>query len=294
MAAVERSGYVVDPIASSLRSGRSAIVNVLVPSLRSPHFANAAQGILDAFETSRYQLVFTQTGYREDLRARIVGSVLPFRPAALVFAGTLADDSSRDLVRGLGIPIVEIWGDEDDALDIVVGNSAARSGELLGRHFGEQGFRHIAYCGHTRQRGGIRLAAFRDALHAQGRTLDFVLPFEGVRVFSDGVSAFREILRALPECDAILFGSDVLAAGALVAAHQAGMDVPGRIAIAGIGDLDFAAHTTPSLTSLDMADHRVGRIAADLLLKRLDGEVPPQHIIQLPVVLKARESTQRR
>ena len=57
MAAVLKTGYVVNSIASSLRSGRSSTVTVFVASLLNPHFAAAMQGALDAFEGSRFRLM---------------------------------------------------------------------------------------------------------------------------------------------------------------------------------------------------------------------------------------------
>jgi LacI family gluconate utilization system Gnt-I transcriptional repressor len=70
MEAVARTGYVVNTIASTLRSGRSPIVTVFVASLENPHFASAVQGALDAFEGSRFHLMFAQTGYSVPLGPR--------------------------------------------------------------------------------------------------------------------------------------------------------------------------------------------------------------------------------
>ena len=55
------------------------------PTLLNPHFANSMQGLVDAIEGSRYHLMFAQTGYSEMLDMDIVSSVLPFRPAGVVF-----------------------------------------------------------------------------------------------------------------------------------------------------------------------------------------------------------------
>src|SRR5690606_27569977 len=62
--AVARTGYVVNSIASTLRSGRSKIITVFVASLQNPHLSAEAQGIIDAFEGTLYRLMFSQTGWR--------------------------------------------------------------------------------------------------------------------------------------------------------------------------------------------------------------------------------------
>jgi len=201
--AVERTGYVVNPIASSLRSGRSSIVTVFVSSLRNPHFASAMQGAIDAFEGSRFHLMFAQTGYSERMSPQAVDAMLPFRPAGLVFTGVVRSEETRKSLRRLGVPVVEMWGQTDDPIDMLVASSTFEGGRLMGEHFAKQGFRRIAYCGTTLERGSERLAGFRAGLAESGLEPAHVMPMEGTRSFADGMAAVREIMTSAPDCDAI-------------------------------------------------------------------------------------------
>lgn len=289
--AVAKTGYVVNSIASTLRSGRSAIVTVFVASLQNPHFANAMQGALDAFEGSRFHLMFAQTGYSEQLRADVVESVLPFRPAGVIFTGVVRPEETRAALRRLNVPVVEMWGETDDPIDMMVSSSAYEGGRLMGRHFGARGFKHVAYCGHTLDRGNARFAGFEAGLAEYGRRAELVVAREGTHSFADGLDVLDEILGPIPSCDAIFFGTDVLAAGAITTARKRGIDIPGQIAIAGYGDLDFAAHIEPPLTSIRVSDYDLGHIAGEMLLNRLNGLEVTQPIIQVPVTLEARESS---
>ena len=291
MDAVARTGYVVNPIASSLRSGRSTVVTVFTASLQNPHFAAATQGTIDAFEGSRYQLMFAQTGYSEQLRADVVESSLPFRPAGVMFTGLVRDEGTRAAVGQLNVPVIEMWGDGIEAIDMLVGSSTIEGGRLMGQHFGERGYRHIAYCGHTIDRGGDRLAGFRTGLEPFGRSVEYVLPLEGTRTFADGMAALDRILTDLPECDAIFFGTDILAVGAIIIAHKKGIAIPGQVALAGYGDLEFAAHIDPPLTTIDVSDYEMGRLAGQMLRRRLEGGQVFEPVVQVPVTLRAREST---
>ena len=94
--AVAKTGYVVNSIASSLRSGQSAFVSVFVASLEDPHYAAAVSGMIAIFEGSRFRLTFSQAGYAEDLSAGQIRAMLPFRPAAIVFAGIVRDEAGLD------------------------------------------------------------------------------------------------------------------------------------------------------------------------------------------------------
>ncbi len=103
------------------------------------------------------------------------------------------------------------------------------------------------------------------------------------------------MLAELPDCDAIFFGTDVMAAGAiLVRAQELGhRRSPDGIAIAGYGDLYFSAHIRPPLTSVRIFDYEVGKQAGQMLLRRLNGESIAQPVIQVPVRLEIRGSTTR-
>ena len=78
------------------------------------------------------------------------------------------------------------------------------------------------------------------------------------------------------DIDAIFFSSDTLAVGAVQECHRRGWAVPGRIAIAGYGDIDLAAQLHPPLTTVRVDRYGMGRRAVRRLLDRFSGaETPP-------------------
>ena len=291
--AVAQTGYVVNSFASTLRSGRSSIITVFVSSLLNPHFATSMQGLVDALEGNRYHLMFAQTGYSEMLEIDVVNSVLPFRPAGVVFTGVVRSDATRASLQRLGIPILEMWGYRPDPIDMLVGFFDHEGGRLMGDHLGGQGYRRICYCGNTLDRAAERIDGLRQGLAAYGAELVKVIPMEGVRRLQDGVTAFDVIRAEAPEVDAIFFGTDILASGAVLRAHELGLGIPGDIAIAGYGDLDFAAHMLPPLTTIRIPSYDMGYEAGRMLLRRLAGREVEQRVLVHPIELKPRRSTER-
>lgn len=289
--AIAETGYVVNSLASSLRSGRSHIVTVFVANLENPHFASTTQGIIDAFEGSRFHLMFTQTGYSETLGPDMVSSIRPFRPAGVIVTGIVNSAASRTMLDEFDIPVVEMWAEHDDPIDMLVGFSHQEAGRVMGDHLGGQGRRRVAYGGHATGRAARRLEGLREGLAAHGAELGHVEPLEGTGRVSDGIEAVERILAAYPQCDAVFFGTDVLAVGALLGARRLGIDIPGQLAIAGFGDLDFAAHVDPPLTSLQIDGHQLGLEAGRRLLKRLSGGHVEDPIIVRSATLVARAST---
>jgi LacI family transcriptional regulator, gluconate utilization system Gnt-I transcriptional repressor len=291
--AVAQTGYVVNSFASSLRSGRSSIITVFVSSLRNPHFATSMQGLVDAFEGSRFHLMFAQTGYSEMLDMNVVASVLPFRPAGVVFTGVVRAEPTRDSLRKLGIPVLEMWGYRPDPIDMLVGFSNQEGGRRMGDHLGGKGYRRVCYCGHTLERGAERIAGLREGLAAHGAELVKIVPMEGTRQIADGMAAFDAARAGHEGVDAIFFGTDVMASGGLERALQLGVDVPGEMGIAGYGGLDFAGHMHPPLTTIDIPTYEMGFTAGRMMLRRLAGTSVDQPVMLHEISLQARQSTNR-
>lgn len=289
--AVAKTGYVVNSFASSLRSGRSSIISVFVSNLQNQHFANAMQGCSDALEGSRYHLLMAQTGYSDRLQQDMIDQVLPFRPAALMFTGIVQSEPTRAQLRALGMPVMEMWDYRPDPIDMLVGFSNAEGGRLMGEHFGQRGYHKIAYAGRTEDRGAQRLAGFREGLSAFGKGVELVLPLEGKRTVIEGMAAFEQIRRDLPGCDAIFFGTDILAVGALLKARLLDLPIPGEIAIAGYGDLEFSEQLYTPLTTIHVSSYKMGRAAGEMLRMRLAHKEIGERIVLSPIHLAARDST---
>lgn len=287
-AAVAKTGYVLNRFASSLRSGRSTIISMFVSNLLNAHFANAIQGCVDAFEGSRYHLLLAQTGYADVAQKDVLDEVLPFRPAAMIFTAPVESGPVRDQLRAMDMPVVELFEFVTDPVDMLVGFSSLDGGRLLGQHFRERGYRKVVYAGRTANPSSSALKGFTEGL---GREPEFVLQLDGRLIISDGMAAFDEILKRFPDVDAIQFAGDVLAVGAILQARKMGIDIPGRVAIAGYGDLDFSPHVTPSLTTIHVSSYQMGLAAGQMLLKRLNKESVSEHVVMTPIHLELRDST---
>lgn len=107
---------------------------------------------------------------------------------------------------------------------------------------------------------------------------------------SDGATAMQALLAGSNRPTAVLCITDRLALGAMMAAQQAGLNVPGDLSIVGFDDIPAAAESSPPLTTIQQAHREKGRLAGQALVALLRGEAVA-HAGPLPVQLVIRGTT---
>ena len=105
-----------------------------------------------------------------------------------------------------------------------------------------------------------------------------------------GAEALVKLTSRHRDIDAIFFSSDTLAVGAVQECHRRRWAVPGRIAIAGYGDMDLAAQLYPPLTTVKVNRYEMGRRAVRQLLARLGGDTKVPTITSLGFEIVDRDS----
>lgn len=164
-------------------------------------------------------------------------------------------------------------------------------------HLVSRGHRQIAYIGGglspTRNMNEIdpRVTFFKQAAEIRG----FQVKPEWMIDTWWSKTICREKTNALLDSGdyptAILTGSDHMAAVVLNVLYERRIRVPDQVAIASITDLEFARYTTPPLTSVYVPSMEMGKCAAEVLLKRIQGDtsMPKQYVF--PVSLSVRGTT---
>ena len=106
-----------------------------------------------------------------------------------------------------------------------------------------------------------------------------------------GAAAAEELLRDPDGVDAVFAANDMMAIGLLVALRRAGVDVPGRIAVAGFDDIPLARLVTPTLTTIRFGVERVGARAVARLAELVAGTTSAE-VERCPPELVIRETTE--
>lgn len=274
--AADDLGYVFDSTASSLRSQKTDFIAVTIPSINNANFAETVRGLAEGLKPRGLQILLGYTDYDMAEEERLIEQFLRRRPEAIVVTGGQHTPRARRMLENAGIPVIETWDLPKDPIGHVIGFSNADAVRGMVDHFVAKGLTRIAFIGGdtTRDtRGADRRAGFIAAMQAHG--LDATrLVAAGAPPISmrEGAEAMGRLLDTLPDTQAVICVSDLSAFGALTECQRRGVDVPGRLWIAGFGDYEIAEIAVPTLTTINPFPRDIGARTADLILDLLDGQ----------------------
>lgn len=290
--AIATLGYVPNLSAGTLASGRSRIVGAVVPSITSAFFADTVQGMSDRLHRQGYQLLLANTSYSLEQEAAVTAAFLGRQADAIVLTGVEHSAKLGPLLRGSGVPVVETWDLSEDPLDMQVGFSNYEASRRMTLALAARGYRKIGFIGveQGERRAVERLSGYRAATAELAYAQSPVVPLPLNPSYRGGGKELEELLDRDPEVDAVFFGNDMFAVHALMTCRRRGWDVPDRVAIAGFGGLEVGADLAPSLTTVRVPGYEIGQTAADLLLRRLNGEAIESKTVDLGFELVFRES----
>ena len=268
--------YVPDLVAGGLAGQRSRLVAVIVSTLESSIFTATVQGLGTGLRDAGYAVLLGASDYSRASEEQLLRAVLGRRPDGLVLTDAVHTPAARRLLRAAAIPVVETWELPAQPLDLAVGFSNRAAGSAMTRALHGYGYRRVAFIGTAAEddrRGQLRRDGYRTAVAelGSGPAREIALPV-GVAGISDGPMALDALLAAYPDTDAVFCVADQLAAGLLLACRRRGIEVPGRLAVAGFGDFDLAEPSAFEITTVRVSGPTIGAAAAELLLARINGE----------------------
>jgi len=288
--AADALGYVFDSTASSLRSQRTDFVAVTIPSINNANFADTLRGLAEGLKPRGLQILLGYTDYDMAEEERLIEQFLRRRPEAIVVTGGRHTPRARRMLENAGIPVIETWDLPEDPIGHVVGFSNAEAVRGMVDHFVARGLTRIAFIGGDTSRdtrGADRRRGFIAAMQAKGLDATRLIAAGAPPIsMREGALAMGRLLQTLPDTEAVICVSDLSAFGALTECQRRGVDVPGRLWIAGFGDYEIAGISVPALTTINPFPRDMGARTAALILDVLDGrQLAPAHIAIAPELL---------
>jgi LacI family transcriptional regulator len=291
--------YVPNALARGLLKSRIPVVAVIVHDITDPYFAEIVRGVEDAANDAGY-LVITCSSERDPEREQsYVRLVRSMRAAAVVFAGSGLDDPEQnsaiarhlDAMTADGAAVVHLSPHAGGEPEVGVDNEAGIAAMVAA--LVALGHRRIAFLAGPSALyvARERLAGYRRGLAVAGLDVDDRLIVATTFDSDGGALGVDALLGGGVPFTAVCCANDLLALGALRRLTARGIDVPGRISVAGFDDISTAAITAPSLSTVRLPLREMGRLGFEDADRRLRGADDGAAPVVLPTQVILRGST---
>ncbi|WP_139415369.1 LacI family DNA-binding transcriptional regulator [Agromyces laixinhei] len=293
-------GYVVSSNASSLASGRTRNIGVVVPFLNRWFFSSVLEGAQQSLLRSGYDLtLYNLSGDGRERASVFEHFLLRQRVDAVIAVSLELTEPEVARLHELGKPLVGVGGPIPGVRTLTIDDAAVA--RLATEHLIELGHTRIAHIGGdpefdvdfhlpTNRRIGYEAALNDVGIEADPRLFapaDFTI--------RGGYHAAKQLLGAPNNRPTAIFAaSDEMAIGSILAARDLGLVVPRDVSVAGIDDHDLAEFF--GLTTVAQFPRLQGEMAVEILMDELEPsstDAAAPAATPLPYELRVRSSTAR-
>lgn len=292
--AAQALGYAPDRAARGLRTNKSYTIASIIPSITNPFYPAFERGIQDVAEAHEYNLVIYNSDGVAEKEARALLSAQQSRVDGLIVVLFQLGAKTLAPLLEQNIAVVRLESQYkkpgEAPLDNLYIDNIAAAREAV-THLIGRGHRRIGVVARNEGPGDMRVLGYRQALAAHGLAPDETLVQQGEFTEEGGFEAMQHLLTLSDRPTAVFAANDMMALGAMLAIQEAGLKVPGDIAVVGFDDIPTARLVNPPLTTVTHFQVELGRRAAELLFERLSGEAPPHgRTVEMPYQLVIRKS----
>jgi LacI family transcriptional regulator len=285
-----RLNYRTNKIASSLRSGKSHAIGVLIPSAEINFFGSVIHGIEQMANINGYNVLIYQTNESRDYEVKGIETFLSARVDGILvsIAKETTDYSHFTEIRKRGVPIVFFDRAIDDLGISSVTINDYKGAFMATEHLIKQGYKRIAHIAGPQhiKLFNDRLKGYMGALQANKIAIDPELIFTGNVSIDAGKRAVKCFFEKEEKPDAAFAVEDFTALGALKELKDRAVKVPEEFGLVGFANELFGEHITPSLSTIDQQTVLMGKKSFDLLLSMIsrgNKDTLPQKIILEPI-----------
>lgn len=291
-ATIARMKYTPNLLAKGLKKGTAMTLGIVVQHVYSPFFGELLRGIEGELSGTDYASVIVSGHWDVKDELESVNLLLARQvDGIIILSGCLTDEeifaiaAQRCVVAtGRTLNAKNVFG---FALDNEYGAYQATA------HLIELGHRRIVFIAGPKNHcdANDRLLGYRRALHEAGLKFDKNLVVQGDFNESSGVLAMDLLLGSRQSFTAVFATNDQMAYGARLGLFRRGIRVPDDISLVGFDDLPGSSFTTPPLSTVRQPMYEVGHLAANALIKLINGEQISVNPPKLELMI--RETTRR-
>ena len=295
----KKLNYSPNKLASALKSGKTYIIGVIVPSVEAHFFATIIDSLEEGLKNSGYRIILYQS--KESLVKELEGvkALLEAQVDGIIASMSLeTDDVShfQEIINQNKPLIIFDRVNRPLAVPTITLNDY-RAGFLAAEHLIKSGYRNIAFLTTTQQIKIFeqRLNGYKAALAQYNIPLKHDYIVFGTLSIAAGRESLKRLFDNQIKPDAVIAGDDFTALGVMQYLKDINITPP-EIGVIGFANETFSAYITPSLTTIEQFPANMGEACAKMFLQMVQQAQPYdniKHCVIEPVVIE-RNSTKRR
>lgn len=294
--AIKELGYRPNASARMMRSGRSNLIGILVPSIKVDFFARLAHRLEQALFSKDYQTLICSTAEDINHESEYINMLLAQQVDGVMVASVSSNIKAFSKLSDAGIPILALDRELEGMNATLVSSDHFGGGQLAANHLIELGHKHISVIGAPAQSEPVkqRAAGVSKACRDAGLPEPEIVLGADHRVQSCSDLALS-VFEKTPRPSAIVATSDIAAIGILHATRAVGVKVPDELSVTGFDDTPLASYVFPAVTTVAQQIDEIAHEAITALLTMIntpDAKLPADVI--LPVSLSLRQSTAKK
>ena len=294
----ERLNYSPNKLASALKSGKTFIVGVIVPSVEAHYFATIIHSIEAGLKDHGYRIILFQTKESLDNEIKGVKTLLEAQVDGIMASMSLEteDVSHFNEIINQNKPLV-LFDRINKPINVpTITLNDYQAGYLATAHLIHKGYRKIAFITtlHQIKIFSERLKGYKAAMFAHKLVVVNEHVILGGLSIEDGRLGAVRLMQSKEIPDAIIAADDFTALGVIKELKKIGRTPP-EIGVIGFADEGFSEHITPGLSTINQHASKMGSFCAEMFLKMIGQKNVYQdieHIVMEPTVIE-RLSTMR-
>ena len=276
--AIEELGYYPNRSARALVSGRSHVFGLIVSEITNPFFPEIVQTFETLAVEQHYEILLTSTIHDPKRMELAVRRMIEGRVDGVAILTFGMEDYLLEHLRFRNLPLVfvdigpkaprvsNIRVDYGDGIRQAVQHLAALRHEEIG-----------FITGPAKLRSAIaRKDAFEASMHEIGLPVRPEYIVEGNHRLEGGKKGLQKLAELSERPTALICSNDMTAIGVMREAFELGIKVPQDLSVVGFDDIRMAEFMTPPLTTIQMSQSELARLAFEALLKEVKRDTPAQ------------------
>ena len=276
--AIQELGYRPNMTARSLRTQRSMIIAIMIADISNALYHNIVRTVQNVARVHNYDVLIANTDHKYENEKQFCEAVIR-RPidGVILVPFHLSTQELDNFVKRTGHPVVALGQHiEHPEIDIVFADDEIATRNAILWLLNQKDHQRVGFIGvpDSFPPGPRRYRGYERALREAGFPIDPDLIQNGDFTPGSGYRAMQSLLKLPNRPTAVFAVNDLMAIGAMGAAHDLGYSIPDDVAIMGFDNIPECTLVRPRLTTVAQAPHEIGKCLIEALLSRIEGNAP--------------------